>query len=86
MTEKKSTLSRAGQKKREKEASEAAALKEKQAKLDEAAREKAKQDLLEKFKHAGRVKLDYIHAFGAYTGESHYDIGGQVHLIDTTRI
>ena len=86
VTEKKSTLSRAEQKKRDKAASEAAALREKQARLEEAAREKAKQDLLDKFKNSGRVKLDYIHAFGAYTGEGHYDIDGQVHLIDTSRI
>ena len=32
------------------------------------------------------MKLDYIHAFGAYAGEGHYDIDGQVHLIDTSRI
>ena len=42
--------------------------------------------MLEKFKHSGRVKLDYIHAFGAFTGEDHYDVDGQVHLIDTSRI
>ena len=36
---------------------------------------------MELFKNRNRIKLDFLHAFGNYTGNGEYDIEGQVHLI-----
>ena len=36
---------------------------------------------MEAFKNRNRVKLEFLHAFGNYTGTEDYDIEGQVTLI-----
>ena len=47
---------------------------------------KAKNEQMEKFKHQCRVKLDMMHAFGAYSGEKDFDVYGQVHIIGNSMI
>lgn len=36
---------------------------------------------MEAFKNRNRVKLEFLHAFGNYTGNGEFDIEGQVQLI-----
>jgi len=69
------------QKKLEKEAAEAAEKKLKEEQEAAAALKKAQNEQMDKFKNQCRVKLDFMHAFGAYTGEKDFDVYGQVHIL-----
>lgn len=52
---------------------------------EKVAREKLELEKLEAFKNKNRIKLDFMHGFGIYTGEPDEEIFGQIQLLrDTT--
>ena len=69
-------LTKAEQKKLDKEKAEEAERKLKEEQEAALAIMKAQNEQMEKFKHQCRVKLDIMHAFGAYTGEKDFDVYG----------
>ena len=46
--------------------------------IENIAKEKREAAMAEIFKKQNCIKLDYIHAFGVYTGPSFQDISGQI--------
>jgi len=63
------------QKRAEKERIEA------QQREDALKREKADQEELEVFKNQSRVRLDFMHAFGNFSGTKDYNVYGQINII-----
>ena len=47
----------------------------------EEAERQAKEQFFMDFKNKNRIRLDYLHAFGTYTGTPDQDINGHIHMI-----